>query len=125
MYRHSGKSLPRGEKMPAALEARSILQEAIGLLPRQPHDNKLSMLGKAAAALGLSFWQAKRINYKAIKTIDADKRDELRDRLNKLKQDASKRQGALHDLEARYADLRSARGSGDPFQGGGGAEPRR
>lgn len=124
MSRHSGKSFPPGEKMPAAAEAYSILNDALQLVPREPHDNKSSLLGKAAAALNLSYWQAKKIKYHEISTVDADKLKGMEAALAKLEEDANANQARLNDLIYLRNDLRtgggrSLAGSRNPGAAGG------
>src|SRR5262249_39471456 len=84
----SGKSFPRGEKMTAAVEGQSIVLEAMRWVPHDPHDNKGSLLAKAARALSLSYWQAKKLRYGEVTTVDADKLTTMREQLQDLKEHA-------------------------------------
>lgn len=110
--------------MSGVLEANSIVLKTIRAVPCEPHDNKGSLLRKAAAVLSLSYWQAKKIRYCEIKTIDSDKLELLREnfdafqqRLADVKAQADDNQARLNELIYRrheIAGTRQADRAGDP-----------
>src|SRR5262245_55147730 len=105
MSRHSGKFRPSGGKMSAAFKAFSLVEAATKVVPQEPHDNKTSLLRKAAGVLGLSYWQAKKIRYREIKTVDADKLESMQEsfdaylhRLEDVKAQADGNQARINEL---------------------------
>jgi hypothetical protein len=100
-------SLPQGTKMHAVVEAQTILR----CVPRDPTEPKWHWIKRAGAFFGLTFSQAKKIEYREVKDLRASRLDAMRDKLNELQASAAKRQGATDAIKDRLADLRSAHGS--------------
>jgi hypothetical protein len=93
--------------MNAVVEAQTILR----CVPRDPTEPKWHWIKRAGAFFGLTFSQAKKIEYREIKDMRASRLDAMRDRLVELRQSAANRQGATDAIKDRLADLRSAHGS--------------
>lgn len=95
--------------MTAVAEARSIVERTIALVPREPRDNKASLLRKAAGVLSLSYWQAKKIRYDEIRTVDADKLSTMKERLEEYCTRLSNLKATADDNQARLNALIFAR----------------
>jgi hypothetical protein len=91
--------------MSAVAKAYSIVLDAIEAVPREPHDNKSTLLRKAAGVLSLSYWQAKKIRYGEIKTIDADKLESMRENFDSYLQRLSDVKAKADDNQARLNEL--------------------
>lgn len=91
--------------MSAVSKAHSLVMDAIDAVPREPHDNKSSLLRKAAGALGLSYWQAKKIRYGEVKSIDADKLESMRERYDEFLQRLASLKAQADDNQARLNEL--------------------
>jgi hypothetical protein len=94
--------------MHVVAEARSIMREAV---PPLPFEGKLAWLRRVAGVFGLTFSQAKKLEYREVKDLRASRLDAMRDKLKGLQASAAKRQGATDAIKDRLADLRSAHGS--------------
>ncbi len=93
--------------MHTVAEAQSIMRT----VPRFPDEPKLVWVKRVGALFGLTFSQAKKINYGEVKDMRASRLDAMRAKLEELEQGAVRRRGALDDIQARLTDLRTAQGS--------------
>jgi hypothetical protein len=98
MARVPGKFVPPGGKMNAAAEARQIVVDVMALVPRDYEDNKSSLLDKAAGRLGITYWQAKKLVYREVKGVDADRLQRMRDLLNEAREAAARRQARANEI---------------------------
>jgi hypothetical protein len=110
----------QAKKMHVVAEARLIMREAV---PPLPFEGKMAWLKRVAGVLGLTFSQAKKIEYLELKDMRASRLDAMRDQLAEVRTSAAKRQGASDAIKDRLADLRSALGSREAGGDRGGARP--
>lgn len=104
----------KGKKMHAVAEAKS----AFRLIPRGVDQPKLEWLRQSVAPFfGLTFSQAKKIEYGEVKDLRASRLDYIREKLKQGQERAVKRGERAHDIKERLAYLRSAQGSRDPLGG--------
>lgn len=110
--------------MSAVSKAHAIVMDAMDAVPREPHDNKSSLLRKAAGALGLSYWQAKKIRYGEVSTIDADKLESMRERYDEFLQRIASVKAQADDNQARINELIYWRADATRIVRAGQADPR-
>jgi hypothetical protein len=108
-------ALSEGKQMPAVVEAGTYLRS----FPRHADQSKPAWMRSAGRYFGLTFAQTKKLYYGEVKTIDADTFLRMRERLDDLKKQQSKRLEILDDarrlLDAGRTDTRGlARRTGSP-----------
>ena len=107
----------KGTKMDAVAEAKS----AFRWIPRGADQPKLNWLRESVAPFfGLTFSQAKKIEYQEVKDLRASRLDAMREKLNQLQERAAARRERNDAIKARLAYLRSAQGSGNTGGDSGG-----
>lgn len=103
--------------MNAVAEARS----AFRAIPRGVDQPKLEWLRRSVAPFfGLTFSQAKKIEYGEVKDMRASRLDAMREKLVQLQESAAKRRGTSDVIKERLAAIRSGQGGRDAGSGGGG-----
>ncbi|GEP59494.1 hypothetical protein RSO01_66600 [Reyranella soli] len=94
--------------MHAVAEAKA----AFRAIPRGVDQPKLEWLrNRVAPFFGLTFSQAKKIEYDEVKDLRASRLDHIRDKVSQLQESAAKRRGEADAIKERLACLRSARTS--------------
>jgi hypothetical protein len=107
----------KGKKMDTVAEAKS----AFRWIPRGADQSKLNWLSESVAPFfGLTFSQAKKIEYGEVKDLRASRLDHIREKLRKGQERAGRREETTNGIKERLAYLRSAQGSGDRSGDSGG-----
>src|SRR5262245_31891020 len=107
----------KGKKMHAVAEAKA----AFRAIPRDVDQPKLEWLRtRVAPFFGLTFSQAKKIEYDEVKDLRASRLDHIREKVSQLQESAAKRRGGIDAIKERLAYLRSARGGRYAGGSGGG-----
>lgn len=96
--------------MHAVAEAKS----AFRAITRDPDQPKLEWLRESVAPFfGLTFSQAKKIEYGEVKDLRASRLDHIREKLKQAQQRAERRLETSNGIKERLACLRSTQGGGD------------
>lgn len=96
--------------MQAVVEAKSMFR----VVPRTPDQQKGEWLRVVGSVFGLTYSQAKKIEYEEVDDMRASRLDAMRATFTELQERAKKRRETLDELTNQLAALRSSSGSGDP-----------
>lgn len=108
-------------RMPAVEVARTILCAVPLDVARG--ESKGVWLRRASKLLGIAPAIGKRLYYREVTRIDADRLDLMRAQLNAMNESAAERRETLNELETRLAVIRSDQGSRASGRGSEGAAP--